>query len=148
MDVGDYMRANLAKMLESVDSAEVLTVGFALFPERLVTDFRHSDMEAPLIEVAQPMGSAEERVRDIRRRRPGLGSPERFYFFMWPRSVQALVDFGLWQRIADRVEVTNHRGLGNSVPDALAVLRQLERDEKVQAINGPRYRTLWQRKAT
>lgn len=146
MDVGDYMRANLAKMLEIVDSAEVLTVGFALFPERLVTDFRHSDLVAPLIEVAQPMGSAEERVRDIRRRRPGLGSPERFYFFMWPRSVEALVDFGLWQRIADRVEVANHADLGTSVPDALAVLRQLERDEKVQAINGPRYRTLWQRK--
>lgn len=146
MDVGDYMQANLAKMFEIVDTAEVLTVGFSLFPERLLTDFRSSDLEPPLIEVVQPVGSAEERIREIRRRRPTLGTPERFFFFMWPRSVQAFVDFGLWGRIADRVEATNHPGLGNSVNEALAVLRQLERDEKLQAIRGPRYRTLWQRK--
>ncbi len=146
MDVGDYMRANMAKMLEIVDSAEVLTVGFSLFPDRLLMDFRSSDLEPPLIEVAPPAGSAEERVREIRRRRPSLGAPERFFFFMWPRSVQAFVDFGLWQRIADRVEAINHAGLGVGVPKTLEALRQLERDEKVQAINGPRYRTLWQRK--
>lgn len=146
MDVGDYMRSNLDRMFEIVDTAEVLTIGFSLFTERLLTDFRFSDLEAPLIKVVQPLGSADERMKELKRQRPSLGSPERFFFFVWPRSVEAFVEFGLWQRIADRVEVTNHSGLGNTVSEALEVLRQLERDEKLQAIRGPRYRTLWQRK--
>lgn len=146
MDVGDYMRSNLERMFEIVESAEVLTVGFSLFTERLLTDFRHSDLEAPLIKVVQPLGSAEERMRELKRQRPSLGTPQRFFFFVWPRSVEAFVEFGLWQRLADRVEVTNHPGLGNSVQEAIDVLRQLERDEKLQAIRGPRYRTLWQHK--
>ncbi len=146
MDVGDYMRANLERMLEIVDSAEVLTIGFSLFPERLLMDFRYSGLEPPLVRVVQPAGSAEERMRELKRQRPSLGTPDRFFFFVWPRSVDAFVEFGLWQRVCDRVEATNHPGLGASLKEAVEVLRQLERDEKVQAIQGPRYRTLWQRK--
>ena len=147
MDVSDYMRANLERMFEIVDAAEVLTIGFSLFTDRLLTDFRSSDIVPPLVRVVQPLGSADERIREIRRERPSLGSPERFYFFVWPRSVDALVQFGVWGRIADRLGQTNHPGLGNSVQGALDTLVQLERDEKVQAIRGPRYRTLWQAKA-
>ena len=70
MDVGDYMRSNLDRMFEIVDTAEVLTIGFSLFTERLLTDFRSSDLEAPRIKVVQPLGSAEERMKELKRQRP------------------------------------------------------------------------------
>lgn len=146
MDVSDFMRVNADRILEVVDGAEVLAVGFSLFPERLLIDFRHNEQEPPLIQVAQPVNSAEERLKELAKLRPAFTNPEHFYFFMWPRSVDSFVELSVWERITARCEASGHPEVAEACQAALARLRELEREEKLQAIGGPKYRTVWQRK--
>src|SRR5688572_3198569 len=87
-----------------IASAEVFTVGFGPFAERLLVDSRSNETETPLVQVVQPKGSAQERVRWLYRRRPSLGMPQAFSFVAWPHSPSFLVESGVWDSIRDKVD--------------------------------------------
>lgn len=146
MDMDSFNQASIAPIMEAVDIADILVIGFSTFTERVLFDPRTSGTAGPWVQVVLPVGNVEERVRELRRLRPGLPDPERFVFFVWPRSVAALVELGVWERAMRRVRVPEHPEIEVIARDTLGQLLRLEQEELINAITGTKYKTLWERK--
>lgn len=127
-----------------VEAADVFTVGFATFPERLIVDARGNDVETPMVQVVEPARSARDRLNWLNRRRPSLGAPEAFSFFAWPHSPNFLMQSGVWDRIRNRVEQGDPQV---SVQCDLAIkqLLNLDREATMSILRGDHCLTLWPR---
>ena len=87
MDVDTDYPINLSEIHRLIDTAEVLIIGFTLFPERLLVDARYDAQEGPLIMMVPSVSSIEERREYLRGLRPRFALPERIMFFIWPKPV-------------------------------------------------------------
>lgn len=145
MDMDNFISINLQQVTRAVEAADVLIVGFTLFPERLLADTRWSSYDPPMIKVVAPVASVEERLVELRELRPRFPDPERFIFFVWPRGIATLESLGVWERIVQRCNASGHADVQEACRVALKELRRLEREEIIQAIHGSRYRSLWAR---
>ena len=127
-----------------VEAADVFTVGFATFPERLIVDARSNEIETPMVQVVEPARSARDRLNWLNRRRPSLGSPEAFSFFAWPHSPSFMVQSGVWARIRNRVE---HGDTKVAVQCDLAIkqLLNLDHEATMAILRGEHALTLWPR---
>ena len=133
---------DLDELRKVVDHCDVFTVGFRLFPERLIVDARTAAEEGPMLEVVEPVGTVEERFFWLGQRRPAFGVPQRFTFFVWPHSVRFLEECGLMDKIRQRLYAAEPE-CDRMVSESLIRLHQLE-DRAVQdAITGNNYHTLW-----
>lgn len=127
--------------------ADVLTIAFPLFPERVLFDTRTNGVDGPLIAVVEPVASVEERYLWLGKHRSGFGAPEAFSFFAWPHTVRSLVERDILAPLRER--------LVSASPDAAGVfdevmgrLRERERIAIRDAIVGEDpWRTLWERDA-
>jgi hypothetical protein len=128
---------------EIVNNADVFTIGFRLFPERLVIDTRHDDHETPMVAIVDPVESMQERFFWLGQHRPSLGMPENFMFFFWPHSVGYLEESGVWEQIRRRIVGSNFEGAAETCDAALRDLREREHAATVEAIVGQRYQTIW-----
>jgi hypothetical protein len=145
MDIEEFTRDSTRRFLEIADAAEVLAVGFRLFPQRLLLDLRYNEQDPPMVKVVQRAGSAEERLRELASARPAFPTPQHFYFILWPRSIPFLVESGVWERILARCRASGHQTVDRDCALALNILTGLERQEVQQALHGQGYRTLWAR---
>jgi hypothetical protein len=127
-----------------VETADVFTVGFATFPERLIVDARSNELETPMVQVVEPARSARDRLNWLNRRRPSLGSPEAFSFFAWPHSPSFMVQSGVWDHIRNRVE---HGDTQVQVQCDLAIKQLLNLDHQatLAILRGEHALTLWPR---
>src|SRR5438552_3806802 len=75
MDLAEFSNQNIERFVELADAAEVLAVGFRLFPQRLIIDFRYDEIDPPMIKVAQRVTSAQERLRELAKSRPRSSTP-------------------------------------------------------------------------
>ena len=127
----------------AISEAQVLVVGFGWLAERLLVDTRSSETLGPYIRVVQPVRTPQERIRQLRELRPGLGDPESFVFFPWAGRVQAFVDSGLYDRLRDRI-AQDETAAADAV-EALDQLLALDQSDLRQAIlGGEKYHTLYQ----
>ena len=145
MDLEEFTKDNVRRFLEIADAAEVLAVGFRLFPQRLLLDLRFNDQDPPMVKVVQRVNSAEERLRELAKERPRFPSPQQFYFILWPRSIQAMVETGAWEHLVARCRASGHAGVERDCELVRTVLSGLEQQETQQALHGKGYRTLWER---
>ena len=127
-----------------VTTADVFTVAFSNFPERLIVDTRSNDIEAPLVQVVEPARSARDRMNWLNRRRPSLGAPETFSFFAWPHSPGFMVQSGVWDRIRNRVEEGESQ-VSVQCDLAITALLNLDRDATFAVLRGEHCLTLWPR---
>jgi hypothetical protein len=130
-----------------VDKCDVFTIGFRLFPERLIVDTRTNGEQGPMMEVVEPVGTVEERFFWLGQRRPQFGVPESFTFFIWPHSVRYLEESGMMDRIRQRIYPldTEDGRLGRSVAESMWNLILRERKATFDAVTGHNYHTLWER---
>jgi hypothetical protein len=126
-----------------VATADVFVVGFGAFAERLLVDSRSNDAETPFLQVVQPKGSAQERVRWLNRRRPSLGTPQAFSFIAWPHSSSFLLESGVWDLFRDKVSAAADRHVEAQCNLALARLQELDREATLALIKGEHSTTLW-----
>jgi len=126
-----------------VDNADVFAVGFTAFAERLLIDSRANDAETPLVQVVQPKGSAQERVRWLNRRRPSLGAPQTFSFIAWPHSPSFLVESGVWEILRAKVGAAGDAQVEAQCAIALARLHDLDHEATIDMIKGEHCTTLW-----
>ena len=126
-----------------VASADVFAVGFSAFAERLLIDSRSNDVETPLVQVVQPKGSVQERVRWLNRRRPSLGTPQTFSFVAWPHSPSFLVESGVWDTIRNKVGAASDPQVDTQCALALKRLHDLDREATFALIKGEHCTTLW-----
>jgi len=146
--MSDEYGVDLEEVFKVIDSAEVLVVRFHIIQKRLLVDFRTKASVGPFAGLVPRAESVEDRFRSIKRLRPDFAFPEKVMSFHWPRSMQVLVDCGVWEHLADRMA---RLGGDAGRDDAAAALRALfaeERSEVAEAIRGGKhYQTLWARRA-
>jgi len=134
---------DLEEVRHVVDECDVFTVGFRLFPERLIVDTRSTDGAGPMAEVVEPVNTVEERFFWLGKRRPEFSSPERFTFFIWPHSMRFFEESGVADKIRQRVGGGAFPESDDTMDAALAELRGLERTAVADAITGKNCHTLW-----
>ena len=126
-----------------VNNADVFTLGFANFPERLIVDTRTDEREGPLVQVVEPAGSPRDRIAWLYRRRPSLGLPKAFSFIAWPHSPGFLAQSGIWDRILRRVDAGHDHDVRVQCELALRQLQNLDHEASLAILKGDRCVTLW-----
>ena len=137
------VQIDLEEVGKVVEGCDVFTIGFRMFPERVIIDTRETDDQAPLVQVVEPVTSVEERFHWLGRERPAFGVPERFSFFVWPHSMEFLESSGLAGRIRDQLGASERPEVARMIDKALAELRRLEQRSVQQALVGEGYHALW-----
>jgi hypothetical protein len=133
---------------EAVEEADVLVIGFDFTPDRLLIDLRPDThgRTPPIVEIVEPLQSANDRAVWLSARRPRVAPPERFVFFVWPHSVGYLEASALLDHAARRLEREQHVDVREILRDAVLDLRSRERDEAFGAVRGVEgFETLWSR---
>ena len=135
---------DLDEVRKVIESADVFTIGFRTFQERLIVDTRSTGDTAPMIRVVEPVGTVEERFFWLGKERPMFNVPERFTFFIWPHSMRFLEECGLGDMIRQRVDPVGTESGGEMAASVLR-LHQLERKAEFDAIKGRNFHTIWER---
>ena len=139
------MLVDLEELRKVVDNADVFTIGFRMFPERMIIDARTSETVGPMVRVVDPVASVEERYFWLGKERPEFGAPERFTFFVWPHSVRYFDESGLGQMIRNRIYALGFEQVGGEMAHAMYALHRLEQQATFDAIHGRNHHTLWER---
>jgi hypothetical protein len=131
------------EVLKNVQDAEVMSIFFPSFRRSLIIDTRTNDDDGPMVRLMPMASSPQDRVRSIRRLRPGFPRLQNLTFIPWQRYVESLVNLGVWEKIVSRIEETGDAKAIQACEDVLVELRRLEREEMVSAISGDNYQTIW-----
>ncbi|MFN0095846.1 MAG: hypothetical protein ACKVVT_13860, partial [Dehalococcoidia bacterium] len=83
--------------------ADVLTIGFTTFPERVLVDFRHRPGIEPWSGIVEPVATVQERYAWLGRERGTLGAPQAFSFFIWPNSLRMLIETDVLATVRQRL---------------------------------------------
>lgn len=136
---------DVEEVREAIEQADVLTVGFRSFPERLIIDSRTSDTAGPMARVVEPVAGVEERMFWLGRNRPQFDLPQQFTFFVWPHSVRFLEETGVADALFAGVRASDGAA---QLTDALDELQRLERASNRSSIDGDRWHTIWDAQGT
>ena len=135
---------DLEATMRAIREADVVVIGFGWLSERLLIDGRRNESVGPYVRVVEPVRSPQDRVRQLRKLRPGFGDPESFVFFPWAGRVDSFVAAGLFERILDRCD--GDQTAADDARTALRKLFELDREDMRQAIaGGEKYHTLYER---
>ena len=137
---------DLAEYGRRIEDAEVLSVYFPMLGKTLLLDLRYTADIPPFIRVVSSARGPEERLRYLRRTRPGLPRPTDLTAMFWPRFVHSLVRLGVFERMLERAAATGHPSAVQACREALRELQQLERAELASVISGEHYHTVWARR--
>ncbi len=134
---------NLDEVMTTIDDAEVMSLFFPTFRKAVVIDTRSHDGEGPMVRILPMAASPQERLRTIRRLRPGLPRLRTLTLIPWPRYVESLVGLGVWDRIVNRLRASGHDEVVQHCDAVLQDLRNLERLELAAVVRGENYHTVW-----
>jgi len=141
------IEVDLDALNELFERADVITIAFTLFPERLLVDTRTKDGEGPLVAIVAPVASVQERYHWLGQNRPSFGAPEAFSFFAWPHTVRRLVEQDVFAPLRKRLSLAANDGAA-VLEESLATLMELERIAIRAAIRGEQpWLSLWPRAA-
>lgn len=133
---------DIAALEQVLTKADVLTIGFALFPQRLLIDTRSNESQGQLVTMVEPVGSVQERYLWLGKHRGAFGSPEAFSFFVWPQTVGGLRERDVLATLRARLESEAVTALEVGLDGAAA----LERETMQQAVRGSEtWPSLWER---
>lgn len=125
-------------------AADIVTIGFTLFPERLLVDTRSNDRDPQFADMVEPVASVQERYMWLGKHRGGFGAPEGFGFFVWPQTVRGMIERDALAPLRARLEPAIRQDLDI----ALATAAELERRAMVEAVRGSdRWPAVWERGA-
>ncbi len=133
------------EIIKTVQSAEVVTIRFVIVNERLLIDYRSSEIDPPLVKLVPRAESVEDRFRSLKKLRPRFRLPERINAIWWPKFVDRLVDHGIWDAIVQRIVDAGFAEAAGECDGVLEELRALERQEIRNALSGEGYQSLWSR---
>lgn len=127
-----------------LSTADLITIGFTLFPERLLVDTRNNDHEGQFAAMVEPVASVQERYLWLGKHRSSFGAPEGFAFFIWPHTVRGLIERDALRILKARLDPDAREKL----EEALQVALELERLAMQEAVKGSeRWPTIWERTA-
>lgn len=139
----DY-NVDVAEVASTIRSHDVVIIRFITLGERLLLDFRNSDIDGPLVKLVEPVRSVQERYRHLRKLRPRFGDPEKIVSVFWPRFARSLEETGVWAEVIRRVVDSGHPDAVRDAERELEDMLQKERAHQRDAVAGSdRFRTLW-----
>ncbi len=134
-------REALDKLLSTAD---LITIGFTLFPERLLVDTRSNATDGQFAAMVEPVASVQERYLWLGKHRSSFGAPEGFAFFIWPHTVRHLIERDALAPLKARLDPQAREALD----EALQVALELERLAMLEAVKGSeRWPAIWERPA-
>ncbi|MAP39820.1 MAG: hypothetical protein CL879_09430 [Dehalococcoidia bacterium] len=131
------------EVLRNVQEAQVMSIFFPSFRRALIIDTRSNADDGPMVRLMPMASSPQDRVRSIRKLRPGFPRLQNLTLIPWQRYVDSLVNLGVWEKIVKRIEESGDPKAIQACDAALSELRRLERQELVAAISGDNYQTIW-----
>ena len=131
------------EVLRNVQEAQVMSIFFPSFRRALIIDTRSNTDDGPMVRLMPMASSPQDRVRSIRKLRPGFPRLQNLTLIPWQRYVDSLVNLGVWEKIVKRIEESGDPKAIQACDAALTELRRLERQELVAAISGDNYQTIW-----
>jgi hypothetical protein len=142
--VDNDFNVDLAEIAATVRAHDVVIIRFITLGERLLLDFRSSDIDGALVKLVEPVRSVQERYRHLRQIRPRFGDPAKIVSVSWPRFARSLEETGVWQEILSRVADSGHADAVRDAERELGVVLERERAHQRDAVAGSeRFRTLW-----
>lgn len=140
------LEIDLDAVNELLRRADVLAVGFTLFPERLLIDARTRADQGPLVAIVDPVATVQERYLWLGQHRGAFGAPQDFSYFTWPHTVRNLVERDIMAPMRERLANTSRDGV-EALERSLARLTGLESDATLEAVRGSeRWPALWERR--
>ncbi len=139
----DY-ELNVAEIVQTVETAEVLTLRFVVISQRLLIDTRFTPIDGPLLKLVPPVKTAEERFRSLKQLRPRFRIPDKICSVWWPKHIDSLACSGIWPAIARRIIDSGSPGAAQLCEDIFRELLVLEQEEIRNAILGKGYQALWE----
>jgi hypothetical protein len=137
--------SGVSGVFKFIENAEVMAVFFPKFGHSVVIDVRIKESDPPLVRVVPMARSIADRLRSIKRMRPGLPRPQDIVAVPWVGYVEAMQSSGLWNKIIDRIEESGYAEALEAADKAFDELVRMERKELAQLIIGDQYETLWAR---
>jgi hypothetical protein len=137
IDIGD--------ICASIRSHDVLAIRFVSLGQRLLLDFRATELDGPLVKVVEPVKSIEERYRNLKKLRPRFPAPDKIVVIWWTRFASSLGTTGVWDEVMRRVSDAGHVDAVRRAEETLEELAALERALLRDAITGNGFKTLWSR---
>ena len=137
--------SGVSGVFKFIENAEVMAVFFPNFGHSVVIDVRIQESDPPLVRVVPMARSIADRLRSIKRMRPGLPRPRDIVAVPWVGNVEAMQSSGLWNKIIDRNEESGYAEALEAADKAFDELVRMERKELAQLIIGDQYETLWAR---
>jgi hypothetical protein len=134
---------DLVDIASTIRTSDVITVRFVAVGQRLLLDFRATEIDGPLVKVVDPVKSVDERYRMLKKLRPRFGAPPRIVAIWWPRFAASLESTGIWAQVMQRITETGHVESVRQAEETLAELVALERTQQRDAVTGAGFRTLW-----
>lgn len=144
---GDF-ELDVDEILTDLKDADVLSLFFPMFRKSLVLDLRSTENSGPMVKIMPMVASPQERMRAIRRLRPGFPRRHSLSVVAWPRYVDSLRTHGIWQRLVERIERAGHKQAAGDMDKALQELRRQEKAEMARVVMGDNYHTIWTRQHT
>ena len=134
---------DLADIAATIRSHDVVAIRFLSVGQRLLLDFRATEIDGPMVRMVEPVKSMEERYRHLKQVRPRFPAPRRIVAIWWPRFISSLVETGIWEVIMQRVAEAGHVEAVRQAEETLSELSALERRIEQDAIRGTGFKTLW-----
>ena len=135
----------LGQVLEGIDESDIISIFFPLLRRALVVDTRNDHETGQFIKVMPQVGSMEQRIMTIERLRPKLGKVRSILGIPWIKSVRALEEEGIAERLEARLTESGmpRAAARSAVKAALSHLWRLESMAFVKMIRGEGYKTIW-----
>lgn len=125
-----------------LQNSDLVTIGFSLFPERLLVDTRSNEQQGQFAEMVPPVTSVQERYLWLGKHRSSFGPPEGFAFFVWPHTVRYLVEEDVLAPLRARLDSKAREDLDV----AIATAAELERRAMLEVVRGTeRWPAVWER---
>lgn len=140
--IDDGAELDLDAVRQNIAEAEVITLYFPLLGRTLLVDARCTPDTRTFVRVVPMARDTGERLRSLKRLRPTLPRPESITMIPWHRRVGSVVSTGVWDGLLSRLD--DHP----AAEACLDHLRTLERAERLDAIMGRRYESIWTREGT
>lgn len=133
------------RIIEAVQSAEVMSLIFPRFGKVLVLDLRHTLEIPPWVDVDDMVANPQERLVRLEERRPLLPMPEEFRIAAWVGSVDSLKESGVADAMLERCSETGDAEIVSQCRGAIQLLDTYERAHLRAVVRGTLSRTIWQR---
>jgi len=136
-------RVDLDDVASAIRTSDVIAVRFVVVGERLLLDFRATEIDGPLVKVVPPVKSVQERYDSLKQLRPRFEAPAKIVALWWPRFARSLSSTGTWNLVLERLSETGHPESVRMAGEALRQLIELEEGRQRAAVSGKGFRTLW-----